>query len=186
MPLSSTKLEESRVTFFHADTGAAYKIKLALNDLIVAAGTTRDNLVVLCIGTDRSTGDCLGPLVGSRLRQWGAGKHQVLGTLKEPVHALNLETTMQKIFDRNEHSFIIAVDACLGKADRVGYINVRGGALQPGTALKKVLPPVGHVHLSGVVNVAGFMEHLVLQNTRLGLVNDMAEVIAWGILGVLL
>ena len=29
--------------------------------------TEHDELVILCIGTDRSTGDCLGPLIGHKL-----------------------------------------------------------------------------------------------------------------------
>jgi hypothetical protein len=36
---------------------------------------------------------------------------------------------------------------------------------------------VGDYHLIGVVNVAGYMEHVVLQNTRLSLVIRMADVI---------
>jgi putative sporulation protein YyaC len=137
--------------------------------------------IVLCIGTDRSTGDCLGPLVGTRLKQLGGSRIKVYGTLDEPVHALNLTSVMEEIGTRHRDPFIIAVDACLGKTERIGYINVKEGVLFPGTALKKSLPAVGDVHVSGVVNVGGFMEHIVLQNTRLNLVYKMAETIAWGL-----
>ncbi|MNN53765.1 hypothetical protein D3C81_1685430 [compost metagenome] len=37
------------------------------------------------------------------------------------------------------------------------------------------------MHITGIVNVGGFMEYLVLQNTRLSLVMNMADVIARGI-----
>jgi putative sporulation protein YyaC len=67
--------------------------------------------------------------------------------------------------------FIIAVDACLGNAERVGFINIKPGGLLPGSALQKSLPYVGDFHISGVVNVAGCFDHLVLQNTRLFLVD---------------
>ena len=42
----------------------------------------------LCIGTDRATGDALGPLVGSYLLK--NGLENVYGTVDEPVHAENL------------------------------------------------------------------------------------------------
>lgn len=48
-------------------------------------------IILVCIGTDRSTGDALGPLVGTKLEQVGITNFQVFGTLDEPVHALNLE-----------------------------------------------------------------------------------------------
>ena len=69
-----------------------------------------------------------------------------------------------------KNPLIIAVDACLGSYERVGFINIKKGSLKPGTALKKTLPEVGDFHISGVVNVGGFLEHMVLQNTRLYLV----------------
>ena len=134
-------------------------------------------LVFLCIGTDRATGDCLGPLVGTRLLSLYP-KANVYGTLAEPTHAQNISDVVWDINRRHEKPLIIAVDACLGQMDRVGYINVRSGSLKPGTALKKDLPAVGDFHLSGVVNMGGFLDQMVLQNTRLYVVYQMADTIA--------
>ena len=44
-----------------------------------------NELVLLCIGSDRSTGDSLGPLVGHKLSKALAGKLTIYGTLKSPV-----------------------------------------------------------------------------------------------------
>jgi putative sporulation protein YyaC len=137
-------------------------------------------LVFLCIGTDRATGDCLGPLVGSRLKSLSPST-AVYGTLETPVHATNLQETLDEIFALYAQPFVIAVDACLGNANRIGYINVRRGSLKPGTALNKTLPAVGDFHVSAVVNVGGFFEHMVLQNTRLFIVSKMADIIAKGL-----
>jgi len=135
------------------------------------------DLVYLCIGTDRATGDCLGPLVGSRLKNLSP-MACVYGTLEKPVHATNLKEALQEIASSYNRPYIIAVDACLGNAERIGYINVRRGTLKPGTALNKALPEVGDFHISAVVNVGGYFEHLVLQNTRLFIVYKMADIIA--------
>ena len=134
-------------------------------------------LVYLCIGTDRATGDCLGPLTGTRLKNLLPYAH-IYGTLETPAHAGNLADLLISIKHSFDNPLIIAVDASLGNTDRIGYINVKRGCLKPGIALKKVLPEVGDFHISGVVNVAGFLEQMVLQNTRLHIVYKMATIIA--------
>ncbi|MGI5879977.1 MAG: spore protease YyaC [Syntrophomonadaceae bacterium] len=134
-------------------------------------------LVFMPIGTDRATGDCLGPLTGTRLKGLHSGA-LVYGCLEKPTHAVNLPDILQYINMRHNNALIIAIDACLGNASRVGYINVKPGKLKPGSALNKSLPEVGDFYISGVVNVGGFLEQQVLQNTRLHVVYSMADIIA--------
>ncbi len=159
------------------------RIQQSIADLLGLLNSRQREVVVLCIGTDRSTGDSLGPLVGNKLKQLGFCGFPVFGTLDDPVHAVNMVSKVDQINTQYRNPIIIAIDACLGKADRIGYINVKPGVLYPGTALQKSLPAVGDLHISGIVNVGGFLEHLVLQNTRLNLVFRMAEVIALGLAG---
>lgn len=170
------------VSVYHQDPQCPIKIKFALTKLFEVFNPRRLDPVLVCIGTDRSTGDCLGPLVGTRLQHYRLQGLTVYGTLQKPVHAVNLVESLEEIRHAHKRPFIIAVDACLGRAERVGFININEGAVKPGTALGKTLPPVGDIHLSGIVNVGGFLEHMVLQNTRLALVYDMAESIARGIM----
>ncbi|WP_418791230.1 spore protease YyaC [Phosphitispora sp. TUW77] len=161
--------------------------KEALNKFAIAfSQQIRKNLsperprIIVCIGTDRSTGDSLGPLVGSNLLETNHTFFKVMGTLESPVHATNLATYMS-IVDKFENPFVVAIDACLGSIDNVGYINIGEGALKPGAGVNKHLPPVGHIHITGIVNVGGFMEYFVLQNTRLNIVMKMAKIISQGI-----
>lgn len=138
-------------------------------------------IVILCIGTDRSTGDALGPLIGSRLCQSQDLPIFVYGNLDEPVHALNLAETIEMITNKHVAPYTIAVDACLGRLKNVGNITVKDGPLRPGSGVNKELPEVGDLQITGNVNVGGFMEFFVLQNTRLSLVMKMAEVISMSI-----
>lgn len=138
-------------------------------------------LVIICIGTDRSTGDCLGPLIGSKLRNNPLMRCRIVGCLDEPVHATNLAEIASKMEKDHAGARILAIDACLGRSDSVGYINVCNGPLRPGTGVNKNLPSIGHCHVTGVVNVGGFMEYMVLQNTRLNIVMRMADAITDGI-----
>jgi putative sporulation protein YyaC len=135
-------------------------------------------IVIICVGTDRSTGDSLGPLVGSQLAKHQLDEIHLYGTLEHPVHAMNLNETLSVIHQHFKDPFIVAVDACLGQLTSVGCIQVAYGPVKPGAGVNKDLPAVGNMHITGIVNVGGFMEYFVLQNTRLSLVMNMAEVIS--------
>jgi putative sporulation protein YyaC len=136
------------------------------------------DIVVVCIGTDRSTGDALGPIVGSKLQKLFPKQMTVYGTLDDPVHAMNLEETLSLIKKTHRFPFIIAIDACLGELKSVGMVTLAHGPLKPGAGVQKKLPEVGDLHMTGIVNVGGFMEYFVLQNTRLSIVMRMADKIA--------
>ncbi|MDQ0176304.1 spore protease YyaC [Bacillus chungangensis] len=138
-------------------------------------------IVFVCIGTDRSTGDALGPLVGMMLEEKKICSFHIYGTLEEPVHAVNLKDKLALIEKEHENPFIIAIDACLGRLKNVGIIQIGEGPVKPGAGVKKELPFVGDMHITGIVNMSGFMEFLVLQNTRLNIVMKMAKRIADGI-----
>ncbi|RLL41747.1 spore protease YyaC [Oceanobacillus piezotolerans] len=134
--------------------------------------------IIVCVGTDRSTGDALGPLTGTFLTEMKPKHLTVYGTVHQPVHATNLKETLIDIDSNHRKPFIIAIDACLGKNSSIGHIIAAKGPLKPGAALNKPLPEVGDIHITGVVNIGGFMEYSVLQNTRLSIVMDMAKQIS--------
>lgn len=54
------------------------------------------NSIIVCIGTDKCVGDCLGPLVGTFLEEHNFPL-PVYGTLKDPIHALNLDKKLEEI-----------------------------------------------------------------------------------------
>lgn len=137
-----------------------------------------ERLIFCCIGSDRCTGDTLGPLTGSFLNKSISFPYEIVGTLENPLHALNLDATLQHLNHHATKPFIIAIDACLGNENAVGHIAVQDGPILPGKAVKKQLPPIGDISVKGIVNVGGFMEMLVLQNTRLHISYAMAEKLA--------
>jgi putative sporulation protein YyaC len=164
------------------DQLAAEKIYLALMDKLTRYEALHtEPVILLCIGTDRSTGDCLGPLVGTQLGYQNQDLFQIYGTLDQPVHAGNLQEYLNMIHKQYNNPFIIAVDACLGSVENIGYINIGEGSLQPGAGVNKSLPSVGQIYITGIVNVGGFMEYLVLQNTRLSLVMKITNTIVTGL-----
>jgi len=151
----------------------------ALKQQLKSVGKAYDEICIACIGTDRSTGDSLGPLVGYKLKD---SRLKVVGTLDNPLHANNLSEFQSSLSDK---TLVIAVDACLGHMDHVGFITIRQGSISPGSGVGKDIEPVGDISIAGIVNFGGFMDFMVLQNTRLSVVMKMAEIIANGISVVL-
>lgn len=156
------------------DPGCREQLLVALRWLWQREGPPE---AILCIGTDRATGDALGPLIGTELMSWSRLPCKIYGTLDRPLHASNLAPliTSAPVLQRAR---TLAIDASLGRAEDVGVIAVGIGPLHPGAGVQKTLPPIGHYHLTGTVNMGGFMDYYVLQNTRLALVMRMAQTIA--------
>lgn len=135
-------------------------------------GVTLDSLAFLCIGTDRSTGDSLGPLVGTMLTE--AGYNNVIGTLQFPCDSSNLLERLQEI---PQGSKVLAIDACLGQPLSVGKYLVSEGPIIPGQSVRQDLPPLGDYSLAAVVGANGPKPYSILQTTSLYQVMNMAETI---------
>lgn len=171
--------------FSPSHTRSHYKFCQTLRDMIHEAGNRQ--IVFLCIGSDRATGDSLGPIVGQQLclafkRQ---KKAVVYGSLQQTVHAGNLADTLTQIHNRFSHPFIIAIDASLGIPEHIGYVTLGSGCLRPGIGVSHQLPPTGDIHITGIVNHSTGNNHLTLQTTKLFTVMELAGFIADGILEAL-
>ncbi|WIV12070.1 spore protease YyaC [Proteiniborus sp. MB09-C3] len=140
-----------------------------------------DDIIIVGIGTDKCIGDCLGPLVGTILKKRDFIS-PVYGTLKRPLHALNLKDRVLSIKSRHPDAFIIAIDACLGEDDSVGTIQIRSGPIDPGKGVGKNLPSVGDLSIIGIVEKLGNDNNSSLHNIRLSFIFEMAEIIAEGIM----
>ncbi|WP_042354576.1 spore protease YyaC [Bacillus rubiinfantis] len=171
-----------RRTKAHITHDDSYAVENIASELLAFMPTIVSRpIVFVCIGTDRSTGDSLGPLIGTLLTEKRLQSFHVYGTLEEPIHAVNLTERLKEIQETHTNPFVIGIDACLGRIKNVGVIQIGHGPVKPGAGVNKELPAVGDIHITGIVNISGFMEFFVLQNTRLHLVMKMAKTIADGI-----
>ena len=164
-----------KLTVHYEDENAREKLFEYLHEIV----NDKEHITVVCIGTDRVTGDCLGPLVGTMIEDiYKDPRLTVLGTLKQPVHARNIHKKVKNI---DKDSFVIAVDAALGTVSRVGSISITQEPLRPGTGLDKNLGRVGDINITGIVNTSNMMSELnfnMLLCTRLGIVWEMAQIIS--------
>ncbi|WP_127533555.1 spore protease YyaC [Paenibacillus kobensis] len=124
----------------------------------------------VCIGTDCSTGDAFGPLVGTALK--ARGWSRVYGTMEHPLDAVRLSSEGIIV---PEDTIVVTIDACLGKADSVGKFAVAEGPLQPGEGVGLQLPPIGDYSIAAVVNQLGPKPYWTLQTTSLHLVMRLAD-----------
>lgn len=154
---------------------------LQLKKEILKNGQT---VVFLCIGSDRATGDCFGPLIGNALSEKIKKNNRsstvptIYGTIEKPIHAVNLEKNILHIYDTIKNPYIIAIDASLGVMEHIGFITLGPGPLFPGIGVKKNLPKIGDAAITGIVNVSKEESYHTLQTTRLSTVMKLADFVS--------
>lgn len=154
------------------------------NNLLSSLSDDRP-IIFICIGTDRCTGDSLGPIVGYKLKKTIKNLPKniyIYGSLESPIHAQNLVEIINKINSNFIDPYIIAIDSCLGKTNNIGKVFIKNKPILPGLALNKELPPIGNLSITGIVNICGNYEFLILQNTRLYTIMTLADCISKGII----
>ena len=146
------------------------------------------NIIVLCIGTDKIIGDCFGPLVGDKLKEYNIKNFEVYGTLEKPICSLNLNDKINEINIKFKEPYIIAIDAALSSKENIGKIIVSSSFLQAGSGIKKNNIRVGNISIRAIV---GQKESTVeknieiLQNTSLNMVMNLAEIVSNGLIEVI-
>lgn len=131
--------------------------------------------VFLCIGTDKISGDSLGPCIGTLLKRRG---FCVYGTLGDTINATNLISGTARIYREHRDPFIIAIDACLGKKEHIGFVTLKKGRLNAGAGVNKRLLPVGDAAITGIVSEYGSDGFSRLVNVPQEDVYSMARLIA--------
>ncbi|MGN0166149.1 MAG: spore protease YyaC [Lachnospiraceae bacterium] len=174
-------ISQENVYYFNPSTPYAVEsFSECLRGLIDKNRKRGQKLVILCIGTDRVMGDCLGPLLGYRLKKTGCSGI-IYGDLDSPVHAKNIPDVVKEIKKKHPRAFIIAIDASLGTQSHIGYITLGVGSLRPGAGVGKKLPKVGNLYITGIVNCLSPSHESLLNDTRLNVVMSLADTIYEGI-----
>lgn len=106
--------------------------------------------VYLCIGTEKLTYDCVGPLVGTMLVNAGIDAF-VYGTLRSPINALLVMEAFRFIRGLHPRAEIVVIDSAVGKAEDVGRIKTFNRGLRPALGTGKMMPVVGDKSIMGIV-----------------------------------
>lgn len=142
-----------------------------------------EEIIIVCIGTDKVTGDSLGPLVGTLLTERKISV-SVYGTMQDPIHSTNFNQWKNKIKRSHKHPLIIVIDAAKGVNEKKGEIIVKRGSVYPALAVKKSRDSIGDISIFGVVlNPEDAIEEV--SSVRLSLIWQMAKIIVNAISEVL-
>ena len=125
---------------------------------------------------DMGTGTGIIPLLLSAKTQ---GEHFTALEIQKEIAEMYQcsKETISKIYHSYQNPFIIAVDASLGIPEHIGYATLSTSPLIPGKGVNKKLPAIGNLSITGIVNVAGFPNSVLLQSTRLHTVMTLANCI---------
>jgi len=138
--------------------------------------------VILCIGSDLSVGDSLGPVAGTKLKERLAGLNcYIYGTLAKPITAHEVKYMNEFLRSTHPDSPIIAIDAAVGLAGDIGLIKLAKRGIKPGSGANKKLSKVGDVSIMGIVAERSMFNYSLFSATRLNLVYKMGEIIAEGV-----
>lgn len=158
-------------------TSIHYSDEFAVNELLDHLLTHVDEkTLIVCVGTDKCIGDCLGPLVGTMLKE-KKFPLRVFGTLDNPIHALNLNEKVTEIIKNYPDFKIIAIDACIGDEKNIGEIFIKEEPITPGKGVGKNLLSFGDITIAGIVDDANSLDSFTSRPIRLSFIIDMAKVI---------
>lgn len=118
-------------------------------------------LLFLCIGSEKISGDCIGPIVGTLLKEKYRLPFPVLGTEENSVNGTNIRAYKENIKKHFPDYKIIAVDSAVGDEKDLWTIKIREGGVRAGGALDPKVEYVGEV---GILAVVGSKKGNVLEN----------------------
>ena len=149
-------------------------------------------IVFLCIGTDHITGDCFGPLVGTRLLELLKNENifniNVYGTLSENICYTNVKKVIEQIKEKHKNACIIVIDAALSDEQNIGKIFVKREKMQLGKGLYKEKLEVGNIAIKAVVGKnykLSKYNFTSLQNVSLNNVISLSDIVSEGIIEVI-
>lgn len=163
---------------------AAEGVCLSLRKITALSGNLP---VILCIGSDLSVGDSLGPVTGTKLKEKLSGLNcYVYGTLAKPITAHEVKYMNTFLRETHPDSPIIAIDAAVGLAGDIGLIKIAPRGLKPGSGANKKLSKVGDVSIMGIVAEKSVFNYSLFSATRLNVIYKMSEIISEGVANFIL
>lgn len=150
--------------------------------------TNYNQIAILCIGTDKMTGDSFGPLVGTMLikmlEDYNIYNVNIYGNLERNLNYINIEDELIRVKNENKNACIIVVDAALSQKENIGKIILTNKNVSLGQGLKKEKLEIGNIGIKAVVGKDYKIPKYnfkVLQNISLNVVMKLADIVANGI-----
>ena len=144
------------------------------------------DIIILCVGSNKVVGDCIGPIVGQKLNKLLQNNESihVYGDMEKTLNLKNAEPIIKKALYEYANPFIITVDSALGRQEMVKKIVVSSGEIKIGNSLGRSINYDSHINIKGVVGeykntIDENMETLKLVKPEL--VMRLSEIVVHGI-----
>ena len=109
------------------------------------------NIIFLCIGTSKITGDSIGPIVGSNIKRLENEYIHIYGTVENNLNFNNAKKIIENINSNYINPCIITIDAALSNNNSLGDIVLGKGFMKIGKALEKSLCFYSDINIKCVV-----------------------------------
>jgi len=145
------------------------------------------HIVILCIGSNKIIGDCVGPMVGQNLNELLKQENKkiiIYGNMKETINFKNAQKIITDIFQMYEKPFMITIDSALGTENMIKKIVVNEGWIQIGKSLGRSISYHSHINIKGVVgeNKKNPKDNIeTLKKVKLEIVNELSNTVTKGI-----
>ncbi len=149
------------------------RLAIELTNLILRE---KENLVFVCVGSDKIVGDCLSPIVGEKLRMENMKNAVIYGDLTHPITYTNLTDVLKQIKCQYPKSKVVIIDSVLGDASEIGCVKFEKGGIVIGGEYQKGVYS-GDYYIVGVVNTRGITSLTFLKSVKLKNVVKMADFI---------
>lgn len=136
--------------------------------------------IILCIGSDLTISDSLGPIVGSKLKEKDLPCF-IYGSLDMPITAKEIESLKRFVASAHPYSPILVIDAAVTENSEKGYVKFISDGIKPGLGINKDLPKIGDCSIIAIVCEKKTFLKNISTATRLGEINYLADIISQGV-----
>ena len=111
------------------------------------------HIIILCVGTNKLVGDCVGPIVGNKLARLLKQSNNIIiyGNMKSTLNSKNARLIINKIFKDYSNPFIITIDAALGQKELINKVIINTGNIQIGNSIGHNISYFSHINIKAVV-----------------------------------
>ncbi len=111
------------------------------------------DIVILCIGSNKMIGDCIGPMVGQKLKSILKKEKNIIiyGNMEETLNFKNAKQVIENILKTYKKPFVITIDSALGTKEMIKKIVVNTGWIKIGNSLGRSICYYSHMNIKGIV-----------------------------------
>lgn len=159
-------------------------------DNIINLKKINNNIVFLCIGTNKVTGDCFGPYVGTFLKK-SFNEFQnikIIGDLNNDITYNEIKNLEKIIENECKNSLIIVIDSALSDKENIGKVFVQNRGLKYAEGLRKQNNRIGNISIKAVVGKNAnnsFRNFKTLKGVSIESVQTLSNFVARGIIEVM-